>query len=200
MLKTRSILTVCLLLLAGRSSVALAQGALDAVGVRYSAQISNGSAGNCGCFALQGVAMDAAWKALQLRPALQLDLAADLSVQRTGNENGAGYGLTLASYTLGPRLAAPMRKAQMFAQVLLGGSHASNSQFPQANSSLGYSANSMALYAGGGFDYPLQRNLSLRLLQVDYLYTQFPNNVNGWQNNLRLGAGITLRMARHNKK
>jgi hypothetical protein len=75
--------------------------------------------------------------------------------------------------------------------VLLGFAHGSGSQFPQ-NNSLVATANSPAFDVGAGADYSVSKRVSMRFLQVDYMRTGLPNNVNNWQNNLRIGAGITL--------
>ncbi|HKN76716.1 MAG TPA: OmpA family protein [Candidatus Acidoferrum sp.] len=52
--------------------------------------------------------------------------------------------------------------------------------------------------AGGGLDYRLNHRLALRLFQAEYLLTRFENptsltNATGWQNNMRLSAGVVLR-------
>jgi outer membrane protein OmpA-like peptidoglycan-associated protein/opacity protein-like surface antigen len=52
--------------------------------------------------------------------------------------------------------------------------------------------------AGGGLDYRLNHRIALRLLQAEYLLTRFrdPTSLTGdtgWQNNVRLSAGIVLR-------
>jgi hypothetical protein len=41
----------------------------------------------------------------------------------------------------------------------------------------------------------MNKRLSLRVLQLDYSRTSLPNNTTNWQNNLRIGAGITLRVS-----
>jgi hypothetical protein len=39
----------------------------------------------------------------------------------------------------------------------------------------------------------LRNRLSVRVLQLDYLRTTLPNSGTDWQNNLRIGVGLTLR-------
>ena len=159
---------------------------------RYSEQLSNGPAGTCGCFTLQGAALDGYWKMLSGGPDVQLGLVVDAGVENTGNVNGQGYGLTVSTYTAGPRLLFSAGKFHPFAQVLFGLAHGSGSQFPQSNNTLTPSANSFAFDLGGGFDYALRKRLSVRFLQVDYLRTSLPNNTTNWQNNLRLSGGLTV--------
>jgi hypothetical protein len=42
----------------------------------------------------------------------------------------------------------------------------------------------------------LNKSISVRILQPDYLHTDLPNNTSNWQNNLRIGAGLTLHFSR----
>jgi peptidoglycan-associated lipoprotein len=172
-----------------------AQAIPSEIGVRYSAQISNGPAGSCGCFTLQGAAADFNWnlppKRAGAKPGPRLSLAFDAGMEHTGNMNGVGYGLTLSTFAAGPRLTLPVRRVRPFAQALFGMAHGANSEFPQS-STLSSSANSFALDLGAGADLPLNKHLALRFLQLDYLRTALPNNTTNWQNNLRIGAGLTL--------
>jgi len=165
----------------------------EAVAIRYSAQLSNSPPGTCGCFALQGVAADSYWKLVKVSGShgMGLGLAADFGVEHTRSVGSADYGLILTTLSAGPRLTLPVHKLHSFTQVLIGLAHGSNSAFPEGNS-LVSSASSLAFDAGGGADYALTRQVALRLLQVDYLRTALPNATGNWQNNLRLGAGITL--------
>jgi opacity protein-like surface antigen len=164
-------------------------------GLRYGEQVSNAPAGSCGCFTLQGAAADATWKLGPLSSALQLRLAADIGVEHTGNVNHAGYGLTLSTFTAGPRLHLPGKKVKPFAQALFGLAHGSGSEFPRSGNVLTPSANSFAFDLGAGAGFPVNQRLSVRILQLDYLHTALPNNSNNWQNNLRIGAGLTLRFS-----
>ena len=162
--------------------------------IRFSEQISNGPAGNCGCFAMQGAAGDFAWTLYHsaIERATALSAVADASVEHTGNVNGAPYGLTRTSVVFGPRDAVPARKSSLFAQGLIGFTHGSGSEFPRGGG-LVSSANSFAFDLGAGADYPLAKRVSLRMLQAEYLRTSLPNNASGWQNSLRLSAGFTIR-------
>jgi opacity protein-like surface antigen len=174
------------------TSAAQAQWLPSQASLRYSAQISNGPAGDCECFTLQGAAADLYWNIGPAKPRLGVGIAFDAGVEHTGDVNGAGYGLTLSTFTAGPRIKLPLGKTQAFAQALFGVAHGSGSEFPQSNNTLMDSANSFALVAGAGADYPINQQLSVRFLQVDYLRTALPNNSNNWQNNLRIAAGLTF--------
>jgi hypothetical protein len=101
--------------------------------VRFSEQISNGPAGNCGCFAMEGFAGDVAWTLHQygLEHSRVVGGVADLSVEHTGKVSTAPYGLTLTTVAFGPRFtASASRSTHLFAQSLFGFSYGSNSQFP----------------------------------------------------------------------
>lgn len=167
----------------------------SSINIRYSEQISNGPAGSCGCFALEGAAGDLSWQAYRFGKAQSKVLSgvADVSVEHAGSVSGAPYGLTLTTFAFGPRFAftAP-RKSEIFAQTLFGVTHGSNSQFPVGNM-MEMSANSFALDLGGGFEHAFTQRIAARFIQVEYLRTSLPNNSSNWQNSLRLSAGVTFR-------
>lgn len=164
--------------------------------VRFSEQISNGPAGKCGCFAMEGIAGDFAWQVRTLGKEGSNSFAgvADFGVEHTGSVNGAPYGLTLTTLSFGPRFARTFRKSSsVFAQTLFGAAFGSNSQFPEHNA-LVSSANSFAFDLGGGIEHRLGNRLAWRLIQADYLRTSLPNNSSNWQNNLRIATGLTIHL------
>jgi len=67
-----------------------------------------------------------------------------------------------------------------------------NSVFPNP-AGANESANSLALYVGGGVNLRLKDHLALRALEADWLRTQMPNATTNVQNNLRVGAGLIYR-------
>ncbi len=165
------------------------------VGFRYSAELSNARPGTCGCFTMQGAAVDLYWNLVHSEPSHNTDsrvgLAADFGGENTGDVNGSGKGLTLTTFAAGPRIKLPGDKLRIFAQALFGLAHGSGSQFPNGHS-VESTANSFAVDLGSGTDYSLNRRVSVRIFQIDYLHTALPNNTTDWQNNLRLSAGLTL--------
>jgi hypothetical protein len=169
--------------------------------LRFSEQVSNAPPGTCGCFGLAGVEGDATWNLFSLGASHRagLGVAGDLGVVHTGQVNGADYGLTLTTFTAGPRVRLPGKRLQTFGQALFGVAHGSGSQFPSGNT-LVSSANSFAMDFGGGVDYSVNRRFSLRAVQLDYLRTNLPNIVSGWQNNLRIGVGVTVRFGSVTKR
>lgn len=83
------------------------------------------------------------------------------------------------NYLFGPKLTyRNFGKWNPFGQVLLGGQH--------VGTNVG-SANSFAMTLGGGLDYQYNEQFSLRLMQVEYLYTHFGGAT---QNNARIEAGL----------
>jgi peptidoglycan-associated lipoprotein len=108
--------------------------------------------------------------------------------------NHGVQGLSLISFTAGPRFAFTFhRRFAPFAQGLFGAAHGFNSYFPVTAGPTG-TATSFAMIAGGGFDVRIARHLAFRPIEADYFLTRLPNGVNGAQNNLRLSAGVVLRI------
>jgi len=91
-----------------------------------------------------------------------------------------GIGTSTYTYLFGPQISWPSRVSP-FAHLLLGGAHISAA-------GLGNSSFSMAI--GGGIDTELIKGIHWRILQGDYLMTNFGSHT---QNNARLSTGIVLR-------
>ena len=95
------------------------------------------------------------------------------------------------SYLFGPRVYFPMSRGRVFpfVQGLFGGQ-----QFSAGVSGAGSgSSNAFAAAVGGGADVTLTKHVSLRAVQVDYLYTHF-NSAS--QNNFRIQTGVVYRFGR----
>lgn len=110
----------------------------------------------------------------------------------TGN-SGGGVPVSLIAETFGPSytFTRPMHShsVSFFARGLLGESNGFNGVYPSKGGLLS-SSDSLAAVIGGGVDISLSHHLGLRVVQVDYVRTQFPNSLENVQNNLRIGAGI----------
>jgi outer membrane immunogenic protein len=187
-LKTATQYLLTLAVMASVPSAALAQtGALEA-GVDYNYVRTNAPTGDCGCFSLQG---GNGWASFNFTR--HLAIVGEVAAQHASDISGSGADLTLTSYLFGPRYTLiHAGRFKPFAQLLLGGAHASGSLAP-GNSGLSGSANSFALVAGGGLDVGLTRHIALRLFEADYYLTRFDNGTNDHQNNLRIAAGLLLR-------
>ncbi len=95
---------------------------------------------------------------------------------------GSPSGISTSTYTylFGPQVSFPARVSP-FGHLLLGGAHFSSGGF-------GNSSFSMAI--GGGIDATVVHDIHWRVIQMDYLLTQFGG---ASQNNFRLSTGIVFR-------
>ncbi len=106
--------------------------------------------------------------------------------------------LTMITGMIGPRFyliprgrkEKPMR-LRPFLQVLGGAAYATEGKFPQALV-VKNQAHSVAGSAGGGLEMRARKNVSIRLIQADILYTQLPNGYDNYQMSYRFGAGIVF--------
>lgn len=127
-------------------------------------------------------------------------LVGDLGAYHQGNVGANGFSLTVVSYMFGPRISWRWHNPDHppitpFAQVLLGGGHASGTLYTQSLgpglAPLGTS-NGFALTTGGGVDWRLYHQVAIRIFQAEYFHTQFLNGSNDRQNNFRLSSGIVF--------
>lgn len=127
-----------------------------------------------------------------------LGVVADVGVYHQGSVTGSGLSLTLSSYQFGPRISLRKNKHLVpFGQALVGVGHAGGALY---TSSLGtglapLGANNGFLFtAGGGVDWKLNHSIGIRLVQAEYLYSQFLNGSGNGnrQNNLRLSGGVVF--------
>ena len=186
----RTLRTMVVLLLAGGAASAVAQAVSGAeVALNYTYVHSNAPPGGCGCFSWNGGSAAAAWHFSD-----RFAVVGDFAGVYAGNVDSSGISPTLVSYLFGPRYTYQARGGKLipYAQILLGGAHASNGYFPSGTSNSS-SANAFALTAGGGLDITVAQHVAVRAGQVEYLYTNFANGVNGHQNSLRVSAGVVFR-------
>ncbi len=120
-----------------------------------------------------------------------LGVVADVSGLHTANASASpGVGLDLVTATFGPRYTWSLRgRYAVFGQVLAGEAYGLHSVFPAAGGA-NDSADSLALYVGGGVNLHLKDGFALRAIEANWLRTQMPNATTNVQNNLRLGAGL----------
>ena len=105
----------------------------------------------------------------------------------TSTTNGALVGGAF-TYLFGPRVNFRRGKVTPFAQTLFGGILTTDG--------IGQSGpeNNFAMTAGGGIDFKVSKHVSVRPVQAEYFMTRLPDGLNNRENNLRIGAGITLRL------
>jgi outer membrane immunogenic protein len=181
-----------LLLAAACAVPAVAQSnplALWEAGAGYNFVHTNAPPSGCGCFSMNG---GAASMARKFTPSFSI--AGRFGGVTNGNVSASGHSLTLLTYLAGPRyrLLPARRRLSPFAQILVGGVHASGALYAPSGSSSG-SANAFAASMGGGLDVDLNRRVALRLVEADYLLTLLPNGVNSRQNNLNVSTGVVFR-------
>lgn len=157
--------------------------------VTYSALHTNAPVGECGCFWSEGGSAEVAlslWHAVSG--------VGELSGERANHIPGYGpIGLSLVSYMAGARVTRHVHtRYAPFAQSLVGGVHAFDSEFPRPDGLVG-KATAFAMAAGGGLDIAVARHLLIRPIQVDYQYMQLPNSSTNQQHDIRLAAGFVLR-------
>lgn len=120
-------------------------------------------------------------------------IAMNIAGSEATNILGTGVDLDTLTTTFGPRYTWHRRKVAAFGQGLIGESHAWNSLFAQTGGAVS-TFNTFALQVGGGVDLRMGRHFAVRPVQADWVRTEFPNATTNVQNNLRLGAGIVLRI------
>jgi hypothetical protein len=91
-----------------------------------------------------------------------------------------GIGTSTYTFLFGPQISGPS-SVSPFGHLLLGGAH---------NSTGGFGGSSFSMALGGGIDAELTGGIHWRLVQMDYLLTQFGG---GSQNNFRLSTGILIK-------
>jgi outer membrane protein OmpA-like peptidoglycan-associated protein len=119
------------------------------------------------------------------------------SASRTFDSDGTAY-----TYLFGPRFSyRTYERVTPFFQALIGGTHASSVTIAgctgdQSCTPLA-SENSLAATLGLGFDVKLTHHIALRLIEGDFLLTNFRDpfatNVQSWQKNVRLSSGLVFR-------
>jgi len=109
----------------------------------------------------------------------------------------------LFTYLFGPQIKYPSAKAQPFVHLLLGGAHSNvygnafkNICQPVIGAcafSKAPAGTAFAMAFGGGIDIPVGKSVSIRPVEIDYLFTDFTNQFNNaHQNNFRYSGGINF--------
>jgi outer membrane immunogenic protein len=150
---------------------------------------ANAPPGGCGCFSAMG---GDGW--IGFRATKELSIVGEFASQSASNISGTPASIRMYTFMGGPRFTIRSRRRLMpFGKTYAGIAHASGDLVPN-NSGLPSSANVLAFSVGGGADFAISSSLSIRLIDVDYLYTRFNNGTNDHQNNVRLAAGIVIRL------
>jgi hypothetical protein len=111
------------------------------------------------------------------------------------------------TYLIGPQFKVRAHMIQPFAHLLFGGAHTNvyGNAFKTLCGPLtgncavtrAPTAEAFAMEFGGGLDIPINKKISFRPAQIDYLLTRFSNpfTKTNNQNNLHFSAGIVLTLA-----
>jgi len=172
-----------------------AAGPAPDLALQYTYLRSNAPVGQCACFSPEG---GSASISVPL-PGRRFSLAGDVTAGNSSGISNRNYDLTLTVFTAGLRITPGFKMGRLipYGQILAGGAHAGGSlvsgNTPANNSSVVFASN-----AGGGLDLAPHRDsrFALRLVEADYVATLFRNGQNDHQNNLRIGAGIVIRIGR----
>src|ERR1700685_3051976 len=113
-----------------------------------------------------------------------------------------GADATAVTYMFGPKVALRHGPITPFAQALFGGAHVSGTTFDicedarvhrEGESCEGSgSENAFSMAIGGGVDWNATSHIGVRLIQAEYLFTNFNEGGNGrpsHQNNARISTG-----------
>jgi opacity protein-like surface antigen len=122
---------------------------------------------------------------------------------RAADASGTAY-----TFMAGPRLSFRYSRVTPFVQVLFGGVHASAVTLSNCTGVLCTplpSENSFAMTAGGGIDLKIHRHIAIRIVQAEYLMTNFADLSTGnvelpgpvtlnrnMQNDIRLSSGLVF--------
>jgi hypothetical protein len=100
----------------------------------------------------------------------------------SGVYNSHRINSSVYTYTVGPVLTARLPVVQPFVHALFGAA---------TTSSGGVNTTAFAMLAGGGLDLGLRKGIGIRLIQADWLMTQFGNSTQNSQG--RLSAGLVIK-------
>ena len=157
------------------------------VGVRYEATRANSPPGSCGCFFVQGGALDAA---------LPLGHHWSAALEAAGGHANfvPGTARQLSTITLlaGPRYTFPLSvRSAIFTQAIFGAVRGFDADF-RRSTDIADTATGFAYALGGAFEFRLSQNVLARPAQVDFIQTNLPNGADGRQRDLRFGVGLAF--------
>lgn len=127
-----------------------------------------------------------------------LGIVGEFGAYKTSTVSSAGgQSMKYESYLFGPRLS--IRKWDTltpYFQTLLGGVKGDNSftvTAPGQSGTVRTDKNSFAWSAGAGLDASVSQHLAIRVFQVEYFFTKWPNGGNDRQNSFRFETGLVFR-------
>jgi outer membrane immunogenic protein len=155
------------------------------LGLQYDATRANAPPSGCGCFWMQGGGLQ-----LDFTIHRNWSAVADLYGAGASKINSTDERLSIFNYVFGPRYSLwNHTKYTPYVQALAGGSEV----FSNYNA-YGQGRNFIAVQVGGGLQYHLNHFLSVVPVEANWVRSQAVNGVNDYQNNIRVGAGMTFRV------
>jgi len=146
---------------------------------------------------------------------IKADLQGYMSTQWTLTSNGTtvtphgtipagtfSSNATMFTYAFGPVIRIPAKKITPFGELLFGQSNTNAyGQLISAINGAGGAINGSAtqhpftMFIGGGLDWNINRNVALRLAEMDYVLTRYTNPLTQTnnQNNFRYLGGLVFR-------
>jgi hypothetical protein len=125
-----------------------------------------------------------------------LGFVGDIGFYSKSNIEPTGYSLTVSSYQAGPRVRFRNESDfTTFLQALVGVGRAGGTLFtrPVGDNPSPLGANNSLLFTvGGGVDWQHNPRIGIRVIQVEYLHSQFRNGSDNQQGNFRLSTGVIL--------
>src|SRR5690348_1309030 len=129
-----------------------------------------------------------------------LGIVGDFGLYQQRNLAGQGFTLTFSTYQFGPRVRLPqLARLTPFAHFLWGAGHAGGTAYTR---SLGFGVaplgvnSAFVLTTGGGLDWTVSPRIAIRLVQADYLHSEFLNGGGNRQENIRLSTGVVFSFGR----
>lgn len=127
-------------------------------------------------------------------------IVGDFGLYEQHNTAGQGLSLAFSTYQFGPRMRFPqVTHVTPFAQFLWGAGHAGGTVYTR---SLGFGVpplgvnNAFVLTGGVGADWKVSPRIAIRLVQADYLHSEFLNGGGNRQENIRLSTGVVFSFGR----
>jgi len=114
----------------------------------------------------------------------------------SGGTGVPGEQGTVITYLFGPKVSYHAGRFTPFVQSLFGGARLTGDVLCLGEGNCPGSQTSFAMALGGGLDWNLTPHVGLRVIQAEYLLTQFsiPGvSTSTQQNNVRISAGVTVR-------
>jgi len=157
---------------------------------------TNGPPNNCGCINLNGGGI------AYVHPlgGSQFSLVGSVRAGHAGEIGLPGYDLTLMTYTGGVRYLPRVRSFLIhpYGEIQVGGAHASGTLAGTPSLAGASIGSAFAATAGGGINLVLHSRVSFKLIDAEYLATNYANGSTDHQNDLRLSTGLIISLCRSN--